>query len=78
MCHETMFTEQMLVEALARSYRANPAEPSINAVLAELQAERERTCPCNSPEMQRRRQAKIAAVLAAKQAWLERRRARTS
>jgi hypothetical protein len=36
----------MWVEALMRSYRN---AGSINAVLAELQAERERVCICNQP-----------------------------
>jgi hypothetical protein len=69
MCHEPA-TGEMRSEAIARSYRANPAEPpsipSINAVLAELQAAREAACPCNSPEWQARRALKIQAVLQAK------------
>jgi hypothetical protein len=48
MCHSPP-TGEMWSEAIVKTFRARA---SINAALAELQAERERVCECNQPGYQ--------------------------
>ena len=71
MCHSPP-TGEMWSEAIVKTFRARA---SINAALAELQAERERVCECNQPGYQAPPPVEHAPRVQRSPEELERRRA---